>query len=282
MSTRRDFIKTASLGPLVVPEIEFGKKKVRLSGGEVILFQGDSITDARRKKDDKEPNSSPALGVSYPFFAAGELLYRAPEKDFKIYNRAISGNKVYQLADRWDVDCLDLKPTVLSILVGVNDFWHTLVNGYKGTVQTYRDDYKKLLDRTKKSLPSVKLVIGEPYAVKGVKAVDGRWYPGFPEYQQAAREIADEYGAAFIPYQEVYDKAMKSAPGSYWTADGVHPTMAGAKLMAEAWMKVVSFLLVLVFGVGIVRAQDGVHYSGTTISNVDYHHGRAGAGGGRA
>ena len=286
MSTRRKFLKTASLGgllgvsiPTIVeaaipgndPESGKGGKKVRLSEGDVVLFQGDSITDARRKKDDKEPNSSPALGVSYPFFAAGELLYRAPEKDFKVYNRGISGNKVYQLADRWDTDCLDLKPTVLSILVGVNDFWHTLVNGYKGTVQTYRDDYKKLLDRTKTALPSVKLIIGEPYAVKGVKAVDDKWFPAFDEYRQVSREIAREYDAAFIPYQEVYDKAP--GPGSYWTADGVHPTLAGAKLMAEAWMKVVSFLLVLLFGVGMVKAQDGVHYSGTTISNVDYHHG---------
>ena len=271
MSTRRDFLKIASLGPLVVPEIEFGKRKVRLSEGDVILFQGDSITDARRKKDDKEANSSPALGVSYPFFAAGELLYRGAGKDLKIYNRGISGNKVYQLAERWDADCLDLKPTVLSILVGVNDFWHTLVNGYKGTVQTYRDDYRKLLDRTKAALPSVKLIIGEPYAVKGVKAVDDKWFPAFDEYRQVSREIAGEYGAAFIPYQEVYDKAP--APGSYWTVDGVHPTLAGARLMAEAWMKVVSFLLVLLLGVGMVKAQDGVHYSGKTISNVDYHHG---------
>ncbi len=61
------------------------------------------------------------------------MLNRYPDKDLKIYNKGISGNKVYQLAERWDADCLDLKPTVLSILVGVNDFWHTLTSGYTGT-----------------------------------------------------------------------------------------------------------------------------------------------------
>jgi lysophospholipase L1-like esterase len=147
---------------------------------------------------------------------------------------------VYQLAERWDADCLDLKPTVLSILVGVNDFWHTLASGYKGTIQTYRDDYKALLDRTKAKLPDVKLIIGEPYAVRGVKAVDEKWYPAFDEYRQAAREIAENYGAAFIPYQDIYDKALKSAPGSYWTPDGVHPSIAGARLMAEAWIQAVN------------------------------------------
>jgi len=136
-------------------------------------------------------------------------------------------------------DCLDLKPTVLSILVGVNDFWHTLVNGYTGTVKTYRDDYDKLLDRTRQKLPDVKFIVGEPYAVIGVKAVTDKWYPAFNEYRQAAKELADKYNAAFIPYQAIYDKAQKSAPGSYWTADGVHPSLAGAALMAEAWLETV-------------------------------------------
>ncbi|HWB92586.1 MAG TPA: SGNH/GDSL hydrolase family protein [Puia sp.] len=246
--SRRNFLRTAALGGLMavnIPEIVSaaykpkGSKKITLSNEDIVLFQGDSITDMHRKRDDEKPNSPAALGTSYPFLATSELLYRFPAKNLKCYNRGVSGNKVYQLADRWQTDCLDLKPTVLSILVGVNDFWHTLVNGYKGTIQTYRDDYKALLNRTKQALPDVKLIIGEPYAVIGVKAVDEKWYPAFNDYRAAAREIADSFGAAFIPYQEIYDKAQKSAPGSYWTADGVHPTLAGARLMAEAWLQTV-------------------------------------------
>jgi len=244
MSTsRRNFIKTASLGSLLatrLPEITLSSsKRIALSDHDIILFQGDSITDAHRKRDDNNPNSAAALGTGYPVLAAAELLTRNPAKDLHIYNKGVSGNKVYQLAERWQTDCLDLKPTVLSILVGVNDFWHTLVNGYTGTIKTYRDDYKALLDRTKQQLPDVKLIIGEPYAVIGIKSVDEKWYPAFNEYRQAAREIAESFGAAFIPYQEIYDKAQSSAPGVYWTADGVHPTLAGARLMAEAWLQTV-------------------------------------------
>ncbi|HEV9035326.1 MAG TPA: GDSL-type esterase/lipase family protein [Puia sp.] len=258
-NSRRNFLKTAALGGMMataIPEIvsaamakdgpsaktphapsEPSKaKKIRLNDGDVVLFQGDSITDWHRKRDDDKPNSGGALGTGYPFFVTGELLCRWPGRDLKCYNRGVSGNKVYQLADRWQTDCLDLKPTVLSILVGVNDFWHTLVNGYKGTIKTYRDDYKTLLDRTKQALPDVRLIIGEPYAVIGVKAVDDKWYPAFNEYRAAAKEIAESFGAVFIPYQEIYDKAQRSAPGSYWTIDGVHPSLAGARLMAEAWV----------------------------------------------
>jgi lysophospholipase L1-like esterase len=244
MSTnRRNFIKTASLGSLLavdLPEIAVpSSRRISLSADDVILFQGDSITDSHRKRDDNTPNSPAALGTGYPFLAAAELLGRFPGKSLKCYNKGVSGNKVYQLAERWQADCLDLKPTVLSILVGVNDFWHTLVNGYTGTIKTYRDDYKALLDRTKQQLPEVKLIIGEPYAVTGIKSVDDKWYPAFNDYRQAAREIAESFGAVFIPYQEIYDKAQKSAPGVYWTFDGVHPSLAGARLMAEAWLQTV-------------------------------------------
>lgn len=247
-SDRRSFLKKAALGGFLtigIPEIvteAFAAekaKKVTLKQDAVILFQGDSITDAGRKKDNMDYNSPSALGSGYAFLATGELLLQHPGKNLRVYNKGISGNKVYQLAERWDADALNLKPDVLSILIGVNDFWHKLNGNYAGTIQTYRDDYKKLLDRTKQQLPDVKLIIGEPFAVTGIKAVDEKWYPAFNEYRQAAREIADAYGAVFIPYQSVFDKAQKLAPGVYWTYDGVHPSLAGARLMAQAWLETV-------------------------------------------
>jgi lysophospholipase L1-like esterase len=157
----------------------------------------------------------------------------------KIFNKGISGNKVFQLADRWDKDCLEIKPDILSILIGVNDIWHKLNGQYNGTVEIYRKDYIALLERTKKTLPNVKLIICEPFAVKGVKAVDDKWYPEFYGYQKAAREIANQFGATFVPFQSVYDEAQKQATGAYWTGDGVHPSLAGAQLMAKAWTEVI-------------------------------------------
>jgi lysophospholipase L1-like esterase len=213
--------------------------KITLKKNDVVLFQGDSITDAHRKRDDNDANSPSALGSGYAFIATSDLLYKHADKNLKVYNKGISGNKVYQLAERWDADCLSLKPNVLSILVGVNDFWHTLVNNYKGTIETYTNDYKALLDRTRQQFPEVKLIIGEPFAVTGVKSVDDKWFPAFNDYRKAAREIAASYGAVLIPYQSVFDKAQKSAPGVYWTFDGVHPSLAGARLMAEAWLQTV-------------------------------------------
>lgn len=242
---RRDFIRNAVLGgafAFSLPEIASAAtsgagakaKKISLSQGDVILFQGDSITDMGRNRSRKGVNDNSGLGPGYPFIAASELLLHHPDKDLKIYNRGISGNVVPQLAARWDEDCLDLKPTVLSILIGVNDYWHTLGGGYTGTLDSYKRDYDALLERTKKALPSVKLIIGEPYAIPGVKAVTPSWFPTFTGYQKVARELADRYGAWWIPYQQIYETAIKSASAHYWTPDGVHPNAAGDALMARA------------------------------------------------
>ena len=212
---------------------------LKIGKESTILFQGDSITDAGRKKDDNLFNNATSLGNGYALQAAAEMLLTDAAKSLKIYNKGVSGNKVYQLAERWEKDCLAIKPDILSILIGVNDYWHKHDGKYDGTVAIYERDFRALLDKTLKELPNVKLVICEPFAVKGVKAVDNTWYPEFDTYRIAAKQIAKDYKAVFIPYQTVFDEAQKVAPGSYWTADGVHPTLAGAKLMAHAWLKAV-------------------------------------------
>jgi lysophospholipase L1-like esterase len=248
ITSRRNFIKAGSMAgisAMAITEIvtsafaEAKVSKINIGQNQTILFQGDSITDAGRKKENMDANNPSALGSGYAMIAGSELLFKYPEKNLKVYNKGISGNKVYQLAERWDADCLQLKPDVLSILIGVNDYWHKHDGKYNGTIEIYRKDFKALLERTKKALPNVKLIIAEPFAVPDVKAVDKTWYPEFPEYQKAAREMATQFDAAFIPFQSVFDKAIKSVPGSYWTPDGVHPTLAGAQLMAHAWLEVV-------------------------------------------
>lgn len=248
-SSRRNFLKNSLLtGALSVsiPQVvsaafaeENFSKKIWLQKDDIILFQGDSITDAGRKKDNPDANNTSAMGNGYAMIASSELLNRYAGKNFKIYNRGISGNKVYQLTERWDKDTVDINPNVLSILIGVNDFWHTLTNGYKGTIKTYNDDFRNLLDQTKQKFPDIKLIIGEPFALTGIKSVNANWYPAFDEYRNASRIIANTYGVVFIPYQNIYDKAQMLAPGVYWTADGVHPTLAGANLMAHAWLEAV-------------------------------------------
>jgi lysophospholipase L1-like esterase len=211
-----------------------------LGSGDVVLFQGDSITDAGRdRRREDNANDARALGTGYALFTASQLLAQRPEAGLKIYNRGISGNKVFQLAERWDKDCLALKPNVLSILIGVNDIWHTLNGNYNGTVEIYEKDYRALTERTQRALPGVRLVICEPFVLR-TGAVNDRWFPEFDGYRAAARRVATDSHAVFVPFQAMFDKAVQAAPPAYWAADGVHPTIAGAALMARTWLQTVS------------------------------------------
>ena len=251
-TSRRDFLFKSSVGgaalisiPAIVSScinhVQKGEKaSTFFESGNTILFQGDSITDAGRERERELPNSGPSFGGGYAFLAASYLLNAMPEKQLTIYNRGISGNKVFQLADRWDKDCLDLNPDVLSILIGVNDYWHKRNGKYEGTVEIYENDYMKLLERTQKALPDIKLVLCEPFYVLDTIAVDETWVEPMKQYQAAAKRVSEAFDTLWVPFQTVFDEAIKYAPGKYWTGDGVHPSMAGAQLMAEAWLKVVN------------------------------------------
>ncbi len=240
---RRSFLKTLPLtaGTAFIPGLlEAANPHIYRSlcpaDSLTILFQGDSITDAGRARDRYYPNDASGMGTGYVHQIVSRLLGRHPDRNLRCYNRGISGNKVFQLASRWADDCLQLAPDVLSILIGVNDFWHTLNGNYDGTVEVYERDYRQLLDRTRAALPQVRLIIGEPFAVAGGTAINDRWNT-FTAYRHAARRIATDYQAIFIPYHAIFAEALKTAPASYWCPDGVHPSMAGGYLMAEAWVK---------------------------------------------
>lgn len=214
-------------------------KSALLNKGNIVLFQGDSITDAGREKEKELPNTARSFGTGYALLAASALLEGSPELGLTIYNRGISGNKVFQLRDRWQKDCIDLRPDLLSILIGVNDYWHFRQDKYDGTPEVYENDYRALLQDTKKQLPDVKLVICEPFSVPGTSAVDETWAAPMSEFRAIAKKMSEEFDTIWVPFQTVFDEAVKVAPGPYWTGDGVHPSMAGAQLMAEAWLKAI-------------------------------------------
>lgn len=246
--SRRKFLLKSSVGAAALASIPSivsasmpvsANKKLKFETKDTILFQGDSITDAGRDKKKELANNAWSFGTGYAFLAASNLLNTFPEEELTIYNRGISGNKVYQLSDRWEKDCLELKPNLLSILIGVNDYWHKRNGKYDGTVEVYEKDYRALLKRTQKALPGVKLVLCEPFYVLETSAVDETWVKPMKEYQAAAKRISDDFNTIWVPFQKVFDEALKHAPGKYWAADGVHPSMAGAQLMAEAWLKAV-------------------------------------------
>jgi len=204
---------------------------------KTLLFQGDSITDAGRT--DTLNFISPGwplmgMGFGYSHLLASKICAEHPQ-DWTVLNRAVTGNRVVDLYARWKLDALNLHPDVLSILIGINDVWHEFKR--QNGVETPRFDefYRRLLDWTLQSNPDVKFVLLEPFAFTQGEVTE-EWRGDIAAKQQVVRQIAKDYNTIFVPLQQVFDDALKRAPGDFWLADGVHPTLPGHHLIAKAWL----------------------------------------------
>jgi lysophospholipase L1-like esterase len=201
--------------------------------GTQILFQGDSITDGGRGRT-ADPNH--ILGQDYAYLIAAKYGAVLPERRLVFLNRGVGGNKVSDLVARWQTDTLDLKPDLLSILIGINDTSHDV------PVEDFEKQYDKLLADTIAALPNVRIVLGEPFTLPVGKRKENweQWRAQVQLRQDVVRKLATKYQTALIRYQKMFDRACGRAPADYWIWDGVHPTYSGHQLMADEWVRTVS------------------------------------------
>ena len=199
-----------------------------------VLFQGDSITDCGRHREAVEPNVG--LGAGYAMLSAGRLLADHPEKNIQVFNRGISGNRVVDLYARWKIDALNLKPDVLSILIGVNDTWHAFGSNNGVGVERYGRIYHEIITWTLQALPDVKIVLCEPFVLE-FGAVAEEWLEEIDERRRIVKNLAEEFNLPLVPIQSVLNEALKQAPPEYWLTDGVHPSLAGHQLISDQWLK---------------------------------------------
>jgi len=199
-----------------------------------ILFQGDSITDAGRNRDDEN-----SLGTGYPNLIKAELGFLFPG-EYTFVNKGISGNRIVDLYARIKNEIINLKPDVMSILIGVNDVWHEFHENPNGVeADKYFKIYSMLIDEIKEALPDIKIIIMEPFVLNGT-GTEAHWDTFKAEVKkraEKAREIAKKYNLTFVPLQDKFDEAAKKASNDYWLRDGVHPTVIGHELIKREWIK---------------------------------------------
>ena len=201
-----------------------------------ILMYGDSITDMGR--DRNLTANAFGYGVGYPQYLAGELLFKNPEK-YSIINRGISGNRIIDLYARIKADVWNLQPDVLSILIGINDLWHDIDHNNGVEIERFERLYRMLIEDTLAKLPQIKIMLCEPFFLIGSATAEK--IPKFlklKEYSDAVKRIAKEYNLAFVPLQGAFNEYAKKHDAKYCLYDGIHPAAAGAKLIANEWLKV--------------------------------------------
>lgn len=212
---------------------------------KTILFQGDSITDASRNREavnDSNLFRTYVFGTGYVNLCASSLLLDHPEKNLNVINKGISGNRVVDLYARWKKDALNLRPDIISILIGVNDVWHEFAEKNGVEPERFEQVYDMLLSWTRSVLPDVKFVIGQPFCLRS-EIVSDEFYEAVQILGKIAERIAAKYDAQFIRYQELFNKAAEKRENSYYLVDGVHPALAGSQLMARALTPVIESIL---------------------------------------
>ncbi len=207
-----------------------------------ILFQGDSITDAGRDRSDYHN-----LGRGYPKFAAMMLRAKMPAADFEFINTGVSADTTERLICRWQTDCVEIAPDVMSILIGINDTWHhAFCEGGPEWIsnEEFESNYRRLIEDAKKCNPDMKLILMEQFLLP---TTDKEFFrEDLDPKIQITRKLAKEYADAFIPLDgllaarsvNIEDKASMSDCG-----DGVHPSESTAEYIGGLWADAVYGLI---------------------------------------
>ncbi len=176
--------------------------------GARVLFQGDSITDAGRVRED-----AGALGEGYAMIAAAWFSAVHPLRDTVFLNRGVSGDRVRDLRARWRRDCLELKPSWVSIMIGINDCWRRYDAGDATAVGDYEADYREILKPLREKL-SARLILIEPFVVPAAESQKA-WREDLDPKIAAVRRLAEEFSAILVPLDRVFADACRLKPPAY-------------------------------------------------------------------
>jgi lysophospholipase L1-like esterase len=205
----------------------------RIEPNATVLFQGDSITDASRSRTD--PND---MGTGYAMMASSWFSAQHPDRRVSFLNRGISGNRARDLVSRWKEDCLDLNPTWLSIMIGVNDTWRRFDRNEPTPTEAYEESYRTILTQARDRL-KCRFILIEPFLLPHPEDRKA-WRPDLDPRIGVVNRLAQEFDAILVPMDKIFAEAARKREAPFWAGDGVHPSKAGHALIAQSWLKAVS------------------------------------------
>jgi lysophospholipase L1-like esterase len=254
-TNRRQFLKTGAAcsgvmaaGVAASPGAEaqstpggYDYRRPSFPGGSRLLFIGDSITDMKWGRNEKDRNHY--LGHSYVYLIAARLGVDLSKAGLEFFNRGISGNRMRDLKARWQKDVIEMKPDLLSVLVGVND--RVVDQKRKFEADQWEADYREVLKRSREANPDLRIVLIDPFVLQSGwwMTKGGQWEISRAQIDRmgaTVTRLAKEFGAVQVRMQDVFDAAAKAVSAGQWIWDGVHPLPQGHELIARQWLEEVS------------------------------------------
>jgi acyl-CoA thioesterase I len=196
-----------------------------------LIMIGDSITEWGRKEDPED------IGTGYVRLISDYLVTTFPEKQFSVINRGIGGDRITDLAERWERDVLDESPDYVSVSIGINDVWRQLDHPEleQVTVERFSEIYRDLLTRLKREIPQVQIILMEPTVIE--EDVDSSGNRMLKDYVKTIHEIAGDFSAIVVPTHSAFMTYLRAEHHQELTTDGVHMNSKGNMLMAAEWLK---------------------------------------------
>ncbi|MDH5162237.1 SGNH/GDSL hydrolase family protein [Heyndrickxia oleronia] len=197
-----------------------------------ILFIGDSITDAWRNEDSEE------IGYGYVRMIRDYFITTYPNSTYDFINKGISGNRISDLATRWEKDVIQLNPDYLSISIGINDVWRQLDHPEMEQIhpEMFEEYYQQLLTKVKTDTKA-QIILMEPTVIEEeILSIGNRM---LKNYVEIVHKVAKEFHAKIVPTHQAFLQYLQSNPAYKLTTDGVHMNSAGNTLMANSWIRAV-------------------------------------------
>ena len=196
---------------------------------KTILFQGDSITDALRSREVDH-----WLGIGYATMTAGKIGLDYPGM-YKFLNRGVSGNRSTDLYARIKNDTINLKPDILTVLIGVNDVWHEVAHQNGVCAPKFEKILEMYLTEVKEALPDIQIFLLEPFVLKGPETEKDfdEFAPEVALRADACKRIAGQMGLTFVPLQDKLSAFSEETGVEYVLRDGVHPSYVGHELISR-------------------------------------------------
>lgn len=206
---------------------------------QTLLFIGDSITDCGRAYPIGQREG---LGDGYVAIVNALLAATQPQVRVRVLNTGISGNRVMDLAARWQTDVLDLRPDWLSVMIGINDVWRQFDDAFNPEqigIERYELVYRDLLKKIRPALSG--LVLMTPFFIEANKNDPMRAM--MDQYGRVVARLAGEFDAVFVDTQAAFDAYLAHRPTQSLCGDRVHPNKTGHSILAMAFLKAVGWSL---------------------------------------
>lgn len=211
-------------------------KKITLNKNSKVLFLGDSITDPKFNR--KKRFSIKGKDI-YPLQL--KRIFKSYSRDVTVDIRGIASNRTYHLYDRLTADCINLKPDVIIMLIGVNDAWENYVpEKYPPLVRPMEPHMREIYRRIKTELPDAQILYLMPFMIDSVEE-KLPFHKVLDKFREQLKSLAEEYGAQVLDLQQVFYEKQKTIEPVKLAIDGIHPTNDGHKVIAEAIAEVIDF-----------------------------------------